>query len=1207
MLNDIRHDGVIENKVRKQEGFMKKQLKKTIVERAIAMFISVSILLGSVFAYGDVAMAAVYDSDEIVIETENLNKSGTTIFNGEILTTKNLTDMHDGIIRMLDDNTEIFDVLQYGDNNYSNENSIFSNDYIQINVGNVKLANVIVAEGDITFNASTMCSEEYTIIYSKSGDIRFNIGNMDFTGIIYAPNGEVTFSSSDVCVQGRIVASVVNIYAGIFEIDGIQKYSNVVDMLEFLSGDIVLEISREYNEESNKYSIDIVSGNEAAFDSFEVYIRYDKEKEFSYLCDLNEFGDVGIVNTYDTVDLIIKGTTKYNEAIFSNVRSFHMDGEKVLYAHLDTDEDKIADGEEIIITNTNPYKADSDDDGISDYVECFYLLTDPNSKTADEDYDKDGLSNFTEINRGTNPFVADCDFDGLLDGEDSEPLIYDAVGIEPDYEVTCVVIGKYDKIMNGCDENGEIYQYIFNYMTDQIKSIRYNEEEIIYFYDVNSNMISDVRKYQDEYRVSSSKYDTDGNVIAYSNNANIYEYTYDQLSNVTSATINGNPIVTMSEEATVYGNGDIIHVKELDNGHSYSVNGEEVYLVSSEAEQGIERYQDNKLGINYQYKYTEDILDYISTNTGYKIKYSNDDNEYIVNYTYGDVNKEQIIYLNSELAETILISGDSYKKYKKDDSVIYSVYNQDSTLFEMKFDFINDKIAKVLYNDGEEISYTYNKNNQVISVSEGESKIWEYEYNLVGQLTSAYNYIDKTVEKYSYDMYNNIKNVETYAYDGVIGECLDIDTYEYESDENTDRVTTFNGTELLYDEIGNPLTYYDGKEFSWSGRNLEVVQMNNGYVEYAYDKNGLRVQKDVDGKVTNYYYEGEDIIVEASDEHVIWYIYDDTTNVIGFSYAGNDYYYVKNASHDVIAIIDDDGKFVCGYQYDPWGNILNIDGNVDIAEINPIRYRSYYYDKESCFYYLKTRYYDPEIRRFISMDDVCDVAYEMVDPNLYAYCCNDPVNLYDPEGKAALNIAIFSIPESYYQVKDYLKDDLIETFDSTVYIDHKLGSYASDFISWWNGLEKKDIVIIWTHGNPSQLYSEGLVFKFERADIGDNLEYKEIKLLILIACNAGHYNHRTMNMASSFAKKVSGAVMASDGTVTSHKDFYYGIEPYVYLDSNSSGEFSVYINSALGTRDNMGWLVYNKKSKEPKELGLMRLDAEQIKLYYNWKIWLRYK
>ena len=89
------------------------------------------------------------------------------------------------------------------------------------------------------------------------------------------------------------------------------------------------------------------------------------------------------------------------------------------------------------------------------------------------------------------------------------------------------------------------------------------------------------------------------------------------------------------------------------------------------------------------------------------------------------------------------------------------------------------------------------------------------------------------------------------------------------------------------------------------------------------------------------------------------------------------------------------------YTYDAWGNctIHSSTTNNILARVNPIRYRSYYYDKDTGLYYLNARYYNPQWRRFISPDST-----KYIDPenpnglNLYAYCGNDPVNYVDPSG-----------------------------------------------------------------------------------------------------------------------------------------------------------------------------------------------------------------
>ena len=109
----------------------------------------------------------------------------------------------------------------------------------------------------------------------------------------------------------------------------------------------------------------------------------------------------------------------------------------------------------------------------------------------------------------------------------------------------------------------------------------------------------------------------------------------------------------------------------------------------------------------------------------------------------------------------------------------------------------------------------------------------------------------------------------------------------------------------------------------------------------------------------------------------------------------------------MVGIIDNGGSVVAKYSYDAWGNILGVTNGVGepitetdhIANINPIRYRGYYYDSETGFYYLQSRYYDPVTQRFLNADAVvAGVSASINGYNLFAYCFNNPVNLDDSEG-----------------------------------------------------------------------------------------------------------------------------------------------------------------------------------------------------------------
>ena len=216
---------------------------------------------------------------------------------------------------------------------------------------------------------------------------------------------------------------------------------------------------------------------------------------------------------------------------------------------------------------------------------------------------------------------------------------------------------------------------------------------------------------------------------------------------------------------------------------------------------------------------------------------------------------------------------------------------------------------------------------------------------------------------------------------------------------------------VLFVWTGNPTTY-KGNTFTWEqGRKL--VGINNNAITYAYDGNGMRYEKKVNGEKTNYYWNGTQLLMESKNSKRVWYIYG-VTGIEGMmvdttSYHRDIYYYDKNVLGDIVAIRDSSGEVVATYDYDAWGNCTVMDqyGDVEtsstfIGNINPIRYRGYYYDNETGFYYLQTRYYDPTICRFINADNyelVAQLSSVAGQLNLYAYANNNPIMLTDETGE----------------------------------------------------------------------------------------------------------------------------------------------------------------------------------------------------------------
>ena len=165
------------------------------------------------------------------------------------------------------------------------------------------------------------------------------------------------------------------------------------------------------------------------------------------------------------------------------------------------------------------------------------------------------------------------------------------------------------------------------------------------------------------------------------------------------------------------------------------------------------------------------------------------------------------------------------------------------------------------------------------------------------------------------------------------------------------------------------------------GRKFAGVD-NGKKTQDFYDHTGARVKKVVDGAATEYHMAGDLIASESSNGKTMWYIYDSGANLLAVNIAGKYYTYIRNIQNDIIALVDASGKTVVNYAYDSWGKLLSITGSLKdtVGVQNPFRYRGYYYDNKTGMYYLKNRYYDPELRRFISADTVTTATASMENP-----------------------------------------------------------------------------------------------------------------------------------------------------------------------------------------------------------------------------------
>ncbi|MBZ9686143.1 RHS repeat-associated core domain-containing protein [Clostridium estertheticum] len=194
---------------------------------------------------------------------------------------------------------------------------------------------------------------------------------------------------------------------------------------------------------------------------------------------------------------------------------------------------------------------------------------------------------------------------------------------------------------------------------------------------------------------------------------------------------------------------------------------------------------------------------------------------------------------------------------------------------------------------------------------------------------------------------------------------------------------------------------------------------NGNTIAYKYNDSGIRTQKTVNGVTTNYNLVGDKVTFETNGTDNIYCTYDSNDTLASMNLNGVEYYYVRDAEGDIIALNNSDGAEVVSYSYDSWGKLISTTGtdSSTVGVKNPYRYRGYRYDTETALYYLQSRYYNADWGRFVNGDQASllqDMVGVLLGSNLFAYCYNNPVNNSDPTGKWAQNYSGFGWTKDRY-------------------------------------------------------------------------------------------------------------------------------------------------------------------------------------------------
>jgi len=604
------------------------------------------------------------------------------------------------------------------------------------------------------------------------------------------------------------------------------------------------------------------------------------------------------------------------------------------------------------------------------------------------------------------------------------------------------------------DEDGYSTKYQYNQLLGVIDTITDAKNHITdYNYDSNDLLAEIV---SDELSVQYV-YDTNHRLSEIQTATDDYQFTYDVYGNRTTTKINSGTLASYNYQNY---NGNLSSIS-YNNGYTES-------YVYDEYGNLVETYENNVLVSKNLYDSNGTPIQIIDYKTNEEYVYEYDPKGKLVRIIVSEISVNpledtktyEIAWGYDELdrltCEVKTIDGQTSKQvYTYDDKQLLNQLSLDSnTKLNYEYDAFERLTQKIIDTQGTDIQTTYTyatsqrgshyTTTKIQTETIGDTN-YNYTYDEVGNITQIVMTRGSTTQiiQYEYDENNRLireNNQQTglttlwsYQEDGNFS-SKQVYPYTTGNDFSTTTAIYFygyiNGTNKLqgygdyqkftYDSLGNPLSYMN-KTMSWEGRQLKTVNSGSNSISYTYNSDGLRRTKTVNGQTTVYEYSGTQLIHEQRPTFDLYYSYDESGNLIKITKKQNNtttnYYVATNSRGDVEAIYNENGQVQTRYIYDAWGKVVSVldaSGNQitdtnHIGHINPIRYRGYYYDTETNFYYLQSRYYDSEVGRFINADSFVTTSQNLIGTNMYSYCMNNPITYTDPTGENPFALFVVGI------------------------------------------------------------------------------------------------------------------------------------------------------------------------------------------------------
>lgn len=475
-----------------------------------------------------------------------------------------------------------------------------------------------------------------------------------------------------------------------------------------------------------------------------------------------------------------------------------------------------------------------------------------------------------------------------------------------------------------------------------------------------------------------------------------------------------------------YGNGDKVQYEYDDKGRvikqTYD-DGDDTVTYAYDNNGNLAKVKDSVTGrtTTYYYDLTDRMMKYVEKGTNYShsVGYEYDTKNNLskqVEEINGTKHTTTYDYDEDNRVETVTTDGITvayfYDDYGRIDHLVTK--NGSTEILTETYTYVSptatttsSQIAtyKTTSPSGYSLTYTYtyDDNGNITSINDGTKTI-TYTYDSANQLRREVYSDSGRWQEWTYDHNGNITMEDAVVgFSGGLGIGI---TSEYSYGESGwgDLLKYIDGTEIVYDQIGNPESY-KGWAFTWEhGRQLATAQKNGTTWRYTYNADGLRTLKTNDTDTWNYIYNGSQLMQMTKGTDTLNFTYDASGTPLTVKYNGTTYYYTTNIQGDVVAILASNGTPVVSYSYDAWGNPTSPTGEKKdtLGVLNPLRYRGYVYDLETGLYYLQSRYYDPELGRFLNADVFSATGQGFVGNNMFAYCLNNPIIYKDDCGFAAI-------------------------------------------------------------------------------------------------------------------------------------------------------------------------------------------------------------